>query len=84
MENETNILQYLQTIKNIQIFHWLHEDELQKILLISSIHHYKKGETIISQGDVGDSLYAVISGSVDVSVKDAQKQKIIISHIHSG
>ncbi|MDA8404185.1 MAG: cyclic nucleotide-binding domain-containing protein [Desulfobacteraceae bacterium] len=84
MENETNILQYLQTIKNIQIFHWLHEDELQKILLIAAIHHYKKGETIISQGEVGDALYAVIDGGVDVSLKDAQQQKIIISQIHSG
>ncbi|RJP89067.1 MAG: cyclic nucleotide-binding domain-containing protein [Desulfobacteraceae bacterium] len=84
MENETNILKYLQQIKNIQIFHWLHEDELQKILLIAAIHHYKKGEAIISQGEVGDSLYAVLSGSVDVSVKNAQQEKIAISQIHAG
>ena len=84
MKTETNILQYLPIVKNIQIFHWLHEDELQKMLLISSIHHYEKGEKIITQGEVGDSLYAVVSGSVDVFVKDKNNKDIPISHINAG
>lgn len=84
METETNILQYLPIVKNIQIFHWLHEDELQKMLLISTILHYKKGEKIITQGDVGDSLYAVVSGGVEVFVKDKNKKEIAISHIEKG
>ncbi len=84
MKIETNILQYLPIVKNIQIFHWLHEDELQKMLLISSIQHYEKGEKIITQGEVGDALYAVVSGSVDVFVRDKNKKEIAISHIKSG
>ncbi len=84
MEHETNILQYLMKIKNIQIFHWLNEDELQKILLISTILHFKKGETIISQGEVGDSLYAIISGVVEVSVKDMKDKKVTICKIQQG
>ena len=84
MDQESNILQYLAKIKNIQIFHWLNEDELQKLLLISSILHFKKGETIISQGDVGDSLYAIVSGNVEVSVKDIKDKKVIICSIQQG
>ena len=84
METETNILQYLPIVKNIQIFHWLHEDELQKMLLISNIQHYKKGEKIIRQGEVGDSLFAVVNGSVEVSVADKNKKDIVISKIHKG
>jgi CRP/FNR family cyclic AMP-dependent transcriptional regulator len=84
MELESNILQYLAKIKNIQIFHWLNEDELQKILLISSILHFNKGETIISQGEVGDSLYAIISGNVEVSVKDIKDKKVSICRIQQG
>ena len=84
MEQETNILQYLSKIKNIQIFHWLNEDELQKILLISSILHFKKGENIISQGDVGDSLYAIVSGKVEVAVKDIKEKKVAICTIQQG
>jgi CRP-like cAMP-binding protein len=84
MRTESNILQYLPIVKNIQIFHWLHEDELQKMLLISSIHHYIKGELVITQGEVGDSLFAVVSGSVEVFVKDKNKKEIPISHIHKG
>ena len=84
MKTESNILQYLPIVKNIQIFHWLHEDELQKMLLISSIHHYEKGETVITQGEVGDSLFAVVSGSVEVSVKDKNQKEIAISRINTG
>ncbi len=84
MEIETNILQYLPIVKNIQIFHWLHEEELQKMLLISAILHYEKGEKIISQGEVGDSLYAVVNGMVEVSVKDKNKKNIAISQISKG
>ena len=84
MEIESNILQYLPIVKNIQIFHWLHEDELQKMLLISTILHFHKGEKIITQGEVGDSLYAVVNGSVEVSVKDKNKKDIVISKIDKG
>ncbi len=84
MEQETNILQYLPSIKNIQIFHWLDENELQKILLIASLLHFKKGETVIRQGDVGDSLYAVINGKVEVSVNDMNDKKVVISSISPG
>ena len=84
METETNILQYLPIVKNIQIFHWLHEDELQKMLLISSIHHYKEGEKIITQGEVGDCLYAMVNGSVEVFVKDKNNKDIAISKIRKG
>lgn len=84
MKTEINILQYLPIVKNIQIFHWLHEDELQKMLLISTILHYEKGEKIINQGEVGDSLYAVVNGSLEVSVKDKKNKDIVISRINKS
>jgi len=52
------------------------------MLLISSIIHYEKGEKIITQGEVGDSLFAVVNGNVEVSVKDKTKKDIAISEIH--
>jgi len=84
MEQESNILQYLPKIKNIQIFHWLHEDELQKVLLISSILHFKKGGTIVSQGDIGNCLYAIIKGKIEVSVKDLKEKKVVICTMQQG
>lgn len=84
MIKEANILQYLTKIRNIQIFHWLNEDELQKILLISSILHFKEGEVIISQDEVGDALYALVSGEAYVSMKDLKGQNVIICNIQPG
>lgn len=84
MIKEANILQYLTKIKNVQIFHWLNEDELQKMLLISSILHFKSGEVIIAQDDVGDALYALISGEAFISVRDMKGQNVIICAIQPG
>lgn len=84
MKTETNILQYLPIVKNIQIFHWLHEDELQKMLLISTILHYENGEKIITQGEIGDSLYAVVNGSLEVSVKSKNKKDVVVSRINKS
>jgi CRP-like cAMP-binding protein len=84
MIKEANILQYLTKIKNVQIFHWLNEDELQKMLLISSILHFRQGEVIISQDEVSDSLYALVSGEAYVSMKDLKGQNIIICTIQPG
>ena len=84
MIRESNILQYLPEMQNIQIFHWLNEDERQKILLISAIIHYGKGEKIISQDDVGDSVYALISGKANVSVQDMNRKDMPICAIEPG
>ncbi len=84
MEQEANFEKFLPKIKNVQILHWLHEEELRKLLLISSLLHFKKGETVISQGEVGDALYAVIKGKVHVSVKDIKDKEITICSIGPG
>lgn len=84
MEQETHIEKYFQKINNIQILHWLQEDERRKLLLISSILHFKTGEVVISQGDIGDALYAVIKGKVHVSVKDIKDNEINICSIPPG
>ena len=44
----------------------------------------KRGEKIITQGEVGDSLFAVVSGNVDVLVKDNNGKDIVISRITTG
>lgn len=84
MIKESNILQFIPTIKNIQIFHWLNEDERQKILLISSILHFAKGERIICQDEIGDALYCLISGEASVSMQDRQGQEVTICRIQPG
>ena len=84
MKEEIQIDKFLPDLKSVKIFHWLHETELRKLLIISKIIHYELGETIISQGDVGDHLYAVIKGEVEVSVKDRHGQKVVISSIGEG
>ncbi len=84
MREETELEKFLPDLKSIKIFHWLHETELRKLLIISAILHFDKGETVISQGDVGHHIYAVIEGMVEVSMKDKNDQKVVICNIGEG
>lgn len=84
MKEETQIDRFLPELKSIKIFHWLHETELRKLLIISTILHYDDGETIINQGDVGNHIYAVLKGEVEVSVRDKNDKKVVICNIGEG
>jgi CRP-like cAMP-binding protein len=84
MREETQIEKYLPELKCVKIFHWLHEIELKKLLIISQLFHFDKGETIINQDEVGNHLYAVIKGTVEVSVKNKSGQKVVVCTIGEG
>lgn len=83
--NSTNrIYDFMPQIKRIRLFSCLSEDELNTLLSISTLISYKKDEKIVYQDELGDALFAVIQGSVDVSVKDISGNEVVISSIKSG
>ena len=58
-------------INEISIFLDMEESELETILEVSREEVYKEGEEIFSDGSMGDSLYVIMDGEVDIS-KDGQ------------
>ena len=84
MKEETQIEKFLPELKSIRIFHWLHEMELKKLIIISTLLHFEKGEKIISQGDIVHHVYAVIRGEVEVSMENKQQRKVVICNIGEG
>ncbi len=55
-------------IKNITPFKYLSEEELIHLMDLISVYQYDDEEIIIKQGDVDQSLFAVLKGSVKVTV----------------
>ncbi|MCQ2818609.1 MAG: cyclic nucleotide-binding domain-containing protein [archaeon] len=41
----------------------------QKLCQTMTLHHYKPNDIIVRQGDVGDSYYYILSGSVSVKIR---------------
>lgn len=57
---------------------------LHELLSHSHNKHYKHGRTILNEGDVPESLYYIMDGSVSVSVDDNSGKTIVLSYLNAG
>jgi len=63
----------------IDVFQLLDEQELKDLAAVIEVRSVTAGELIFRQGDVGDVLYIVRSGEVELFVKDTAGQKIVLT-----
>jgi len=75
---------YLEKLKKAVIFRFLDDELLTRLLDISYIVKYKKDDVIISEGETSPYFFAVLEGSVDVSVKEAGGKDVFICSIEEG
>ncbi len=69
--------------KNI-LFCKLTENELNKLLKLSTESSYTQGQLIVQKGDAGDSLLAVLEGEVSISANSEDGKEIILNTIPQG
>jgi hypothetical protein len=50
----------------IDLFRDMSRWQVRKVMAAAGLQQYPKGTTIVKEGEIGDTMYAVISGSVDV------------------
>ena len=62
----------IQKIKKIYIFEDLKDDELDQIYALAQRRNFMAGETIVFEGDEGDSCFLLIHGSVEVTKMDEE------------
>lgn len=61
------------------LFEMLSNQELEYVADLSRPRRFKKGETIFEEGELGDSLYVVASGEVEVLRRDASGSGRVIA-----
>jgi CRP/FNR family cyclic AMP-dependent transcriptional regulator len=66
-------------LKEVELFQLLDEQELTALAAVIDSRTVAAGELIFRAGDVGDALYIVASGEVELSVKDTTGQKIVLA-----
>jgi uncharacterized membrane protein len=66
-------------LAEVELFELLDENELNDLAAVIDSATVRMGETIFNAGDLGDSLYIVRSGEVELSVKDTAGQKIVLT-----
>ncbi len=70
-------MDYKTELKKIMIFKYLEDSMLDEILKISEIETYGEDDFIISESETSQYLYAVLYGSVNVSVTEKKKDVFI-------
>ena len=64
-------------IKNITPFKYLSDEELQHLMTLAQVYMFEDEEVIIKQGEFDQSLFAVLKGSVKVTVDNEQEDAYI-------
>lgn len=62
----------LEILSKTDIFKTFPHPELANILTHARIEHYAADETVIKQGDAGNVVYGIISGTVEVRITDSE------------
>ncbi|MBI3965910.1 MAG: cyclic nucleotide-binding domain-containing protein [Chloroflexi bacterium] len=57
----------LRLLERIAIFRDLTEDQLHKMLGVMSRRHSPPGEIIVQEGDLGETMFVLVNGTVEVS-----------------
>jgi len=71
-------------LKQVYLFKHFDDSELEAISAQAREVVFKKNAVVMTEGDVGESMYVIKNGSVKVFVSDADGKELILYHQDSG
>ncbi|OGA45425.1 MAG: hypothetical protein A3G25_18000 [Betaproteobacteria bacterium RIFCSPLOWO2_12_FULL_63_13] len=71
-------------LRNVPLFAMLPADQLATIASVASRKSFARGATVIAAGEVGSTLYVVISGRLKVIMSNDANREIILSLLGKG
>ncbi len=71
-------------IANCALFRGLEPQRRQALLTRVQLKKYAAGEQIFMMGDAGDSMMAVVSGAVRISVPSEKGKEVVLAIMYSG
>jgi len=78
-EDETT--QSISLLKEIELFKPFSEKDRNFIIERFKHLHYRAGQTIVQQGDVGNSLFIIVEGVVSISLEIENNQKVELGRL---
>ena len=67
-----------QDLATVRLFEFLDEDELGELAAVIDSEKISSGQTVFQAGDLGDCLFIVNYGEVELFIKDTAGQKIVL------
>jgi serine/threonine protein phosphatase PrpC/CRP-like cAMP-binding protein len=72
-----------QVLAQMPLFRQLDDTEIRRVLQVTEVQRYGEGQTIISEGQRGESLYIVLSGTVRILRGEAEVKTLSVGE-HFG
>ena len=70
-------MEKLAVLSTSPLFEMLSNQELEFVAELSGPRHYSAGQVVFEEGELGDSLYVIVSGEVEVLQREAHHQRVI-------
>lgn len=71
-------------LREVELFKPLSDAQVEELAENSSKYAFSAGETLVRQGDSGDSLFIIISGEVEISVSDGSGRSSHLADLAAG
>jgi CRP/FNR family transcriptional regulator, cyclic AMP receptor protein len=71
-------------LQSIPLFKGLSSEDLNFLAYAVTVQSYRAKETIFNQGEMGDTMYIVVRGCVNISVPDHTSQSISLKDLTRG
>ena len=65
-------------LRSVALFSGLTPDELEAVAQICEVRHYPTGSIIIRQGDIGDEMYVIEEGQVDILLVGYRSERPVV------
>src|SRR5438477_12434866 len=72
------------TLKAVPFFTQLDDRELDAVRALATENNYPKNAVVLTEGEMGDSLYMIQSGKVKVFIGDENGREIILKILSPG
>jgi CRP-like cAMP-binding protein len=76
-------MEKVEVLQRSPLFEMLSQTELELLADLSRPRRYGPGEVIFEQGDLGDSLYVIVNGEVEVLHKDPQGNMQVLASLRA-
>jgi CRP/FNR family cyclic AMP-dependent transcriptional regulator len=73
-----------EIIRGFDLFEGLTSSELDEIVAICQRRRFKKGDVLTVEGDIGEDLFIVMDGTVEILIKRDKKSPKIVIHLGVG
>ncbi|MEW5853880.1 MAG: cyclic nucleotide-binding domain-containing protein [Myxococcota bacterium] len=68
-----------EVLQKSRLFENLLPEEIEMLAELSVMRRYKGGEVVFEKGDVGDSLFMVVEGDVEVLLRDGSGEPKVLA-----